>query len=103
MEQTKIPFLDTLNLPDLSKLINDLVSHDTMWSVVPAKLPSDILKFEGNNGEDPVYHVTNFHLWFSSNSLNHESIRLLLFQCTLKGPIVKWYIELPRDIIMTYP
>ena len=31
----------------------------------------------------------------SSNSLNHDSVRLRLFQCTLTGPTEKWYIEFP--------
>ena len=53
MEQPRLPFLDTLNLPNLSKLTNDLVSHDSMWPVVAAKLPSDIPKFVGKNGEEP--------------------------------------------------
>ena len=47
--------------------MNDLVSHDPAWSVVPNKLPSDIPKFKGKAGEDPSEHVTTFHLWFSSN------------------------------------
>ena len=92
----RLPFLATLNLPDLSRLMNDPVSHDLAWPVVPTKLPSDIPKFEGKPGEDPSKHVTTFHLWFSSNSLHEDSIRLRLFQHTLTGPAAKWYIELPR-------
>ena len=53
MAQPRLPFLATLNLPNLLNLSNDLVSHDPMWSVVPAKLPLDIPKFEGKNGKDP--------------------------------------------------
>jgi hypothetical protein len=90
------PFMTMLNLPDLSKLMNDPVSHDPTWPPVPTKLPSDILKFEGKNGEDPSDHVTSFHLWSSSNSLNDDSICLRLFQCTLIEVAAKWYIELPR-------
>jgi hypothetical protein len=40
--------------------------------------------------------VTTFHLWFSSNSLNDDSIRLHLFKHALNGGISKWYIELKR-------
>jgi hypothetical protein len=69
---------------------------------VPTKLPSDIPKFEGKNGEDPGDHVTTFHLWCSSNSLNDDSIRLRLFQRTLIGVAVKWYIELPRGAYGTF-
>jgi hypothetical protein len=94
--QPHIPFLATFNLPDLSKLMNDPVIHDPTWPPVPTKLLSYIPKFEGNNGEDPGDHVTTFHLWCSSNSLNHKFIRLRLFQCTLIGIVPQWYIELPR-------
>jgi hypothetical protein len=61
------------------------VSHDPTWPPVPTKLPLDIPKFEGKNGEDPGDHVTTFHLWCSSNSLKDDSIRLRLFQRTLIG------------------
>ena len=105
----RLPFLATLNLPDLSRLKNDPVSHDPAWSAVPTKLPSDIPKFEGKPGEDPSEHVTTLHLWCSSNFLHHDSIRLRLFQRALTGPAVKWYIELPRgafalfdDLAMTF-
>ena len=76
MSQPHLPFLAMLNLPDLSKLMNDPVSHDPTWPPVPTKLPLDIPKFEGNNGEDLNDHVTTFHLLCSLNSLNHDSIRL---------------------------
>ena len=94
--QPRLPFLTTLNLHDLSRLMNDPVSHDLAWLAVPTKLPSDIPKFKGKLGEDPSEHVTTFHLWFSSNSLHDDSISLRIFQCTLTGPAVKWYIELPK-------
>jgi hypothetical protein len=96
VSQPRIPFLATLNLPDLSKLMNELVSHDPSWTPVLTKLPSDIPKFEGKNGEDLGDHVTTFHLWCSSNSLNYDSIRLQLFQCILIGVASQWYIEIPR-------
>ena len=91
------------------RLTNDPVSHDLAWPTVPNKLHLDIPKFEGKPGEDPREHVTTFHLWCSSNSLHEYSIRLRLFQRTLIGPAVKWYIELPRgafalfdDLVMTF-
>jgi hypothetical protein len=96
MSQPRLPFLAMLNLPDLSTLMNETVCHDPTFPPIPTKLPSDIPKFEGNNGEDPGDHVTTFHLWFSLNSLNDDSIRLRLFQCTLIGVATKWYIELHR-------
>ena len=73
-----------------------------MCLVVPHNLPSDIPKFEGKNGEDPEEHVTTFHLWHFSNSLNHDSVRLQLFQLTLMGPTAKLYIEFPRGTYQTF-
>jgi hypothetical protein len=46
MSQPRLPFLATLNLPDLSKLMNDHVCHDPTWPPIPTKLPSDIPKFK---------------------------------------------------------
>ena len=60
--QPRLPFLTTLNLPNLSRLMNDPVSHDLAWPAVPNKLPLDIPKFEGKVREDPSEHVTTFHL-----------------------------------------
>ena len=54
--QHRLHFLVTLNLPDLSRLMNDPVSYDSAWPTVPTKLPSDIPKFEGKPGEDPSEH-----------------------------------------------
>ena len=79
-----------------------MIAHDLMWSVVPTKLPLDIPKFEGKSGDDPGEHVTNFHLWFSLNSLNHDSICLRLFERTLTGPAAKWYIEFPGGTYRTF-
>jgi hypothetical protein len=39
---------------------------------------------------------------FTSSSLNDDSIHLRLFQCTLIGVAVKWYIELPRGAYGTF-
>ena len=46
-----------LNLPDLSRLTNDPVSHNLAWPPVPNKLPSDIPEFEGKPREDLSEHV----------------------------------------------
>jgi hypothetical protein len=102
MPQTHLPFLAKLNLPDFSKLMNDPMCHDPTCSPIPTNLPSDIPKFEGKNGEDLGDHITTFHLWCSSNSLNDDSIQLILFQCTLIGVIEKWYIKLPRGAYGTF-
>jgi hypothetical protein len=39
-------FLATLDLPDLSRILNDPILHSSYWLVIPAKLPSYIPKFE---------------------------------------------------------
>jgi hypothetical protein len=78
------------------------VFHDPTWPPIPTKFPSDIMKFEGKNDKDPGDHVTTFHQWCSLNSLNEDSIRLRLFQCTLIRVAAKWYIELPRGAYGTF-
>jgi hypothetical protein len=50
-------FLTTLDLLDLCRLTNDPIFHSLVWPAIPAKLPSDILKFDGKSGEDPNNHV----------------------------------------------
>jgi hypothetical protein len=98
----QLPFLATLDLPDLSGILNDPIRHSPQWPAIPAKLPSDIPKFNGKVGEDPNNHVMNFHLWCSSNSLIDDSIRLRLFQRTLTGVAAKWYIELPQGFFSDF-
>jgi hypothetical protein len=98
----QLPFLATLDLPDLSRILNDPIRHSPQWPAIPAKLPSDIPKFDGKAGEDPNNHVMTFHLWCSSNSLMDDSIRLCPFQRTLTGSAVKWYIELPRGFFSDF-
>ena len=39
LDQPRLPFLATLNLPDLLRLMNNPVSHELSWSKVPTKLP----------------------------------------------------------------
>lgn len=95
LSQTKSHFLETLNFSYLTKLTNNPINHQVGWLVIPAKLPSNIPKFDGNPKEDPSVHVMTFHLWFSLNSLNNDSLQFRLFQCTLTGTIAKWYVELP--------
>jgi hypothetical protein len=76
----QLPFLATLDLPDLSTILNDLILHSPHRPVIPAKLPSDIPKFDGKPVEDMNNHVMTFHLWCSCNSLMDDSIWLRLFQ-----------------------
>jgi hypothetical protein len=101
-QQPKLPLLATLHLPDLTWLLNDPICHDLHWPPMPTKFPSDIPKFEAKPNEDPGDHMTTFHLWCSSNSLKDDSIQLRLFQRTLIGSVVKWYIELDRSLYSSF-
>jgi hypothetical protein len=60
-----MPCLTSLNIHDLTKLMNDLILHDPTWPNMPTKLPLDIPKFEGKPGDDLANHVMTFHLWCS--------------------------------------
>lgn len=75
--------------------MNDPIYYYPFWSAIPTKLLSDILNFEGKSREETSNHVMTYHIWFASNSLIYDSIRLHLFQRTLIGSTSKWYIELP--------
>jgi hypothetical protein len=76
----QLPFIATLDLPNLSRILNDPICHSPQWPTIPSKIPSNIPKFDGKVGEDLNNHVMTFHLWCSSNSLMDDSIRLRLFQ-----------------------
>jgi hypothetical protein len=91
--QPKLPFLETLHLPEFLRLLNIMIYHDLHWPPMPTKFPLDITKFKGKPGEYMGDHVTTFHLWCSSNALKDNYVQLCLFQCTLIGGVVKWYIE----------
>ena len=58
----QLPFLATLDLPDLSRILNDPILHSPYWLVILTKLPSDIPKFDGRAEKHPNNHVMNFHL-----------------------------------------
>ena len=75
----QLPFLETLDLPDLSKLINDPIQHNPSWPSILVKFPLDIPKFDGKQGDDPKNHIMTFHLWCSSNYFMDDSILLRLF------------------------
>jgi hypothetical protein len=53
----QLPFLATLDLPDLSRILNDPIHHSPQWPTMPTKLPSDIPKFDGKVEEDPNNHM----------------------------------------------
>jgi len=65
--------------------------------MMPTKLPLEILKFEGNPGDNPTNHVFSFHMWCSSNSITNGSIYFRLLQCTLIRAVMKWYVDQPRE------
>ena len=92
---TQLPFLASINILDLMKLTNDLISHGLNWPPMPMKLPLDIPNFEGKQVEDPGNHVMTFHMWCSLNNIIYDTIRLILFQHTLTGVAAKWYMEQP--------
>ena len=94
---TPLPFLATLELPDLSKLTNDPILHHPAWPPVPVKISTDISKFDGKMGDDPASHITTYHLWCVSNSMLDDSIKLCLFPCTLIRNATKWFIKLPTS------
>ena len=58
----QLPFIETLDLPDLLRLTNDPIFYLPYWLAMPNKLPSDILKFEGKSGEDSSNHIMTYHL-----------------------------------------
>ena len=75
--------------------MNDPIWHYFAWPMVPFKIPTDIPKFGGKNGEDPTNHITTYHLWCVSNYFLDDSIKLRLFPRTLTSNAAKWFIELP--------
>lgn len=87
--------METLDLPDLTKLTNDPILHHPTWPSIPIKIPIDITKFEGKKGVDPTNHITTYYLWCVSNSMFDDSIKLRLFPRTLIDNASKWFIELP--------
>ena len=94
---TPLPFLATLELPDLSKITNDPILHHPTWPLVPVKISTDIVKFDGKTGDDAAFHITTYHLWCVSNSMLDDSIKLHLFPRTLTRNAAKWFIELPTS------
>jgi len=99
---TKLPFLATFELPNLSKMMNDPIRHHFAWPPVSVKIRTYILKFDGKTGEDPANHITTYHLWCVSNSFLDESIKLRLFPRTLIGNVAKWFIEIPSAAFFNF-
>ena len=99
---TKLPFLATLELPDLSKLMNDPIRHHPAWPLVSVKIPTDILKLNRKIGEDPANHITTYHLWCISNSFLDDSIKLQIFPRMLTSNATKWFIKLPSTAFFNF-
>jgi hypothetical protein len=91
--QPTLPYMVGLNLPDLTKLLNDVIQHNATLLAMLTKLPSDIPNFEVRARQNPSNHIMSFHLCCSSNSIMDDSIRLWLFECTLTCVDIKWYID----------
>jgi hypothetical protein len=47
MPNIPMPYLASLNITDLTKLMNDPIFHDATWPNMPTKFPSNIPMFEG--------------------------------------------------------
>ena len=60
------------------------------------KIPFEIPRFEGKEGEDPWNHIMSFHIWLSSYNIVDDSISFLMFHITLIGVIAEWYIDRPN-------
>ena len=84
------------------KASNNPIRHNLSWPSILVKLPSDIPKFDGNQGDDPKNHVMTFHLWCSLNSLMDDSVRLSIFQRTLTGMAATCHIELPQHSFVDF-
>lgn len=89
-------FLATLELPEVSRLMNDPILHASYCPPIPSNIPSDCPKFEEKAKEDPQAHVMTYHLWCSFNLYVDDSIHLRLFQRTPTVFAAKWYIKLPQ-------
>ena len=93
------PYMQGLNLLDLSKLINNPITQYVACPAMLTKLPSYIPKFEGSVGEDTTNGFMAFHICCSLKNITKDSNHLWLFQRTLMGPATKWYMN---DPIRTY-
>jgi hypothetical protein len=71
-----LPYLDLLNILDLTKLTNDPILPNPSFPNIPTKLPSHITKFDGKLYKGLPNHVMMFHLWLSSKHIIDDSIFL---------------------------
>jgi len=99
----KLPFVTTLELPDLNMLTNDPILYAPWWLVTPHKLPSDIPKFNRNPGEYLSNHVMTFHLWCSYNSLNDDLVRLVFSKEHLLVQLLNGTLNYQELLLITSP
>lgn len=70
----QLPFIATLDFPDLLRLMNNLIYYLWYWPPMLSKFPGAIPKFEGKLGEDLSNHVMTYHLWHAYYSTIDDSI-----------------------------
>jgi len=97
------PFLSSLDVPNLAKLNNDPIILNPLCPPMSAKLPSDIHEFKGKLREHPSTNITMYHLWFSSNSLLDDLIKLCLFQRTLNRDVANGTSTWTQHPTVTFP
>lgn len=71
---TQFPFITTLELPDLSRLVRNPILHNPSWLNFPTNIIINIPKFDKKPREDPTTHIITCHLWHVSNFMLHDSI-----------------------------
>lgn len=69
----------SLNLPDLSQLLNDPLLHDLNWLPMPTNIPMNFPNLERNLGDDSTDHIKYFYMWCSSSSIMDDLVHLHLF------------------------
>lgn len=99
---TQLSFLAMLELPDLSWLTNNPILHNLYWPTIFVKIPIDILNFVGKTREDPIMHITTYHLWCVSNSLLDDSMHIQHFPHTLTNNTSKCFIELLSTLFNSF-
>jgi hypothetical protein len=72
------PYLASLNIPYLTKLMNDPIYMIPLGLTCPPNYLQTSQSLKGNQGEDPTNHIMSFHLWCSSNNIMEDSIRLMI-------------------------
>lgn len=96
------PYMASLNLPYLSRLIDSPIAHDPAWPAMSTKLPLDIPKFKGQETKDLANHIMSFHVSCSSNNIIEDLVHLCLFQRTLMGSSTRRYVKEQNETYDTF-